>query len=184
MDYTKSSASISLCGTYRYRLTREWCELGISETWNWDRDEPFAVLFIMLNPSTADGDADDPTIRRCVSFARQWGYERMEVVNLFAARATQPKDLFGMQFPVGDYNEDHVASAIQSAGLVVCAWGNHGAYLAQDRVMLGWLAKHRHTARHEPHVLRFNANKMPAHPLYLRGDAKPVRWRPNGWVDL
>jgi hypothetical protein len=50
--------------------------------------------------------------------------------------------------------------------------------------MLGWLAKHRHTARHEPHVLRFNANKMPAHPLYLRGDANPERWRPNGWVDL
>ena len=184
MDYSEKSAVISSCGVYRYRLRREWRELGINEHWNWETDEPLSVLFIMLNPSTADADKDDPTIRRCVRFARDWGYERMDVVNLFAARSTNPVKLYNLKNPIGPDNELHVSAAIAQAGLVICAWGNLGAYTGQDQVMLAWLAKHRLSPAHEPYVLRLNANKMPAHPLYVPKQARPVRWFPVGWQDL
>ena len=184
MDYSNTSAVLSRCGTYRYRLRREWRELGISENWNWDTDEPLSVLFIMLNPSTADAQKDDATIRRCVGFARDWGYERMEVVNLFAARTRYPADLFGLAYPIGPDNEMHVSNAISEAGLIVCAWGNHGKHMGQDQVMLQWVANNRVSSRHEPHVLRFNANKVPAHPLYVPKATRPVRWFPIGWQDL
>ena len=75
-----STATLSLCRTYRYSLTREW-------------GSGLAVLFIGLNPSTADETLDDRTIRRCIAFARDWGYARLHMANLFAFRATEPRDM-------------------------------------------------------------------------------------------
>lgn len=90
------SAIISECGKYRYSLSRIWDENKAN------------VLFIMLNPSTADGDVDDPTIRRCIGFAKSWGYGGIYVGNLFAYRATDPKELLKVENPIGFENIHHL----------------------------------------------------------------------------
>ena len=103
-------AVLSECGSYRYALTREWADGK-------------CVAWLMLNPSTADADIDDPTIRRCIGFARQWGYGRLVVVNLFALRATDPRVLVRNADPVGSKNDFYIAKAMKEAQEVICAWG-------------------------------------------------------------
>lgn len=111
---TESSAVISADGLYRYRL---------------ERGDGTAVAFLMLNPSTADATHDDPTIRKCLGFAKRWGFERIIVVNLFAFRATDPRDLAAAHRRgvnvVGPDNVYHVEQAMRDSGLVVAAWGRH-----------------------------------------------------------
>ncbi|AYJ85746.1 DUF1643 domain-containing protein [Sphingomonas paeninsulae] len=187
-EYLKAGAVLSHCGKYRYRLWREW-RLGNSPHWDMFTDEagkpivdgageqwgePKSCLFIMLNPSTADAEQDDPTIRRCVAFAKAWGYDRMEVVNLFAWRATDPSEVLAMTAkgdPIGRDNQRHVELALDDAGLVVCAWGAHGGHIGQDETMLGWIDGH--WADPIPHALKVTKHGFPAHPLYLRADLKP-----------
>ena len=96
---------------------------------NWIGDEG-VVNFIMLNPSTADDNFDDPTIRRCVGFAKRWGYSGISVTNLFAYRATDPNDLIkllmtngGFRLAVGEENTVHLGREAKNAQLIVCAWG-------------------------------------------------------------
>ena len=96
--FMKSDAVISDCGKYRYRLTRKW---GYGRPCG----------FIMLNPSTADALHDDPTIRRCVGFAKAWGCGALIVVNLFAVRATSPREMMRADDPVGPENKEHVQRA-------------------------------------------------------------------------
>ena len=109
------SAEISPCGLYRYSLTRKW------EAWKG------TVNFIMLNPSTADAQEDDPTIRRCIGFAKAWGYGGIVVTNLFAYRATNPKELKKVDKPFGEHNHLYqLEAAVISSELTVCAWGAHG----------------------------------------------------------
>lgn len=190
--YYRAGATISPCGKYRYRLWREW-RLGNSPQWDmWTNDdgspvvdgagaqlgEPRSCVFVMLNPSTADASEDDPTIRRCVGFAKAWGYDRMEVVNLFAYRATDPRELLALSYkdePWGEHNEHHIESALDEAGIVICAWGAHGGHLGQDEEVLGWIAEHHRNLR--PHALRLTKGGHPSHPLYLPGDLKPFAWR-------
>lgn len=188
--YINSGAKISACGKYRYRLWREW-RLGNSTQWDmWTEDdgspaldgagqqigEPLSCLFVMLNPSTADGDQDDPTIRRCVGFAKALGFDRMGVVNLFAWRATSPKEMLAIgpdRDPVGHENSRHIQDALADAGLIVCAWGSHGGHLNQDETTLGWLQDGND--RDAPIVaLGLTKDGFPRHPLYLPADAKPV----------
>ena len=107
------AATISACTKYRYSLRRTWQEGGR------------VVCFIMLNPSTADADIDDPTIRRCVGFGKSWGYDALEVVNLFAWRETEPKFLITPSDPIGPDNDGAILEASGRAELVVCAWGSH-----------------------------------------------------------
>lgn len=132
-------------------------------------------VFIMLNPSTADGEQDDPTIRRCVGFARKLGFDRLEVVNLFAWRATAPSDLLAVppdRDPVGHENQRAVARALDDAGLIICAWGAHGGHLDQDETMLGWIEMANH--REAPVVaLGRTSAGFPRHPLYLPSSAIP-----------
>ncbi len=196
-DYLQASAQISPCGTYRYRLVREW-RLGNSPHWDmWQEDdgspcldgaghqigEPLSCVFVMLNPSTADGKQDDPTIRRCVAFAKAWGYDRLEVVNLFAYRATKPAHLLALNHddePWGPFNRDAVMDAVSDAGIVVCAWGAHGGHLGQDETVLGWIQDAVEIAaecdgRDIPIcALSLTKDGKPRHPLYLRGDLQPV----------
>lgn len=181
-EYIDVGAHISACGKYRYSLWREWRGTHDPKNWRWfgARDgagepigEPKACLFIMLNPSTADGTTDDPTIRRCVGFAKTWNYERLEVVNLFAYRATDPQKVLALSADeaIGPENQESVEDAIRDAGIVVCAWGAHGSYLGQDETVLGWCNGAKTFA------LGVTKAGNPRHPLYLRAATVPAPFR-------
>lgn len=157
------SAIMSADQLYRYRLTRDLGMMGDG-----------ACCFVMLNPSTADATNDDPTIRRCIGFAKQFGCGRLEVVNLFAFRATNPQDLFdsadaGIDV-IGRDNDKHIAEACNASRIVVCAWGNHGQYCGRDKDVLRVISAQQGTT---PQVLNINAKTgQPSHPLYLPGNAQ------------
>lgn len=177
--YVSSGAVLSADGRYRYLLWREWRGSHKPENWKWFGDvdgageplgEPKACLFIMLNPSTADGETDDPTIRRCLAFARSWGFERLEVVNLFALRATDPAKVLASDDAVGPENLDRVREAAEGAGMIVCAWGCHGGHLGQADTVLGWIGNRR------VYALGVTKEGHPRHPLYLKAETQPVLW--------
>lgn len=110
-----NGAIISECGRYRYLLWRQWGFGGSCAT------------FLMLNPSTANEAVDDPTIRKCIGFAKQWGMSGLRVVNLFAFRATDPNMLAKHDHSiVGPDNDTHLVAEFARAGLIVCAWGSTG----------------------------------------------------------
>lgn len=153
----RGEAIISECGRYRYRLARRW---GPGP----------AVLFIMLNPSTADAEQDDPTIRRCVGYAKALGAGSLEVVNLFALRATDPNELARDVAPVGPANNSHIWEAAQRAEMVICAWGAHPEARHRARQVVDLL----HAAGARPMCLRRTKAGHPAHPLYLPASARPV----------
>jgi hypothetical protein len=181
-DYIESGAQISACGKYRYRLWREWRGTHDPENWHWydgyDGEgkrigEPKSCVFIMLNPSTADGEKDDPTIRRCVGFAKAWNFERLEVVNLFAYRATQPAELLALRSeddPVGPENLEIIEDVAGRAGRIICAWGAHGGHMGQDETVLGWLER-------EAFALGLTIDGSPRHPLYMPTKAVPMPFR-------
>lgn len=157
-----SGAVLSDDGRYRYELTRTWGA------------EPQAT-FVMLNPSTADADVDDPTIRRCIGFAKSWGCGGLVVVNLYALRATDPADLWRADDPVGPDNDAHLALALylaaRSSGPVVAAWGAHAR---PDRVEL--FADVAASLGVPLLALKVTKAGAPGHPLYLRADAEPLPW--------
>ena len=154
----RRDAAISDCGRYRYCLWRQW-------------GEGPCVDFIMLNPSTADGKVDDPTIRRCIGFAKRWGAGSLRVLNLFAYRATDPKQLKAVDDPVGPDNDwwiqgyQDIPEPYEEPLYRVCAWGSGGRLLGRDREVLGMFNR--------IHALRLNTDGSPAHPLYLPKDLTP-----------
>lgn len=161
----KKTAIISTCGTYRYKLTR---------TWNPALPR---VTFIMLNPSTADADIDDPTIRRCINFAKSWGYGGITVVNLFAFRATRPDVMFtaireqGLD-AVGPENNKHIEDAIRGADKVILAWGANGHALDRAHEVSEMIG----TA----HCLETSGHGHPKHPLYIKAATTPKLLRYDG----
>lgn len=158
----EKTALLSDCGRYRYNLTRRWG----AEDW---------CLFIMLNPSTADASQDDPTIRRCMGFARKWGYGGLIVCNLFPLRATDPQELYSATYPasVGERNIAKVLSACAQANLIVCAWGNHGALRNAGAFCRKGLGEVHH---HRLFNLGVTGIYQPKHPLYLKADTMPILW--------
>ncbi len=161
INYLEAAAQISDCGTFRYTLTRVWnCE------------QPKCV-FVMLNPSTADGAQDDQTIRKCVKFAQGWGYGRLDVVNLFALRATDPKEVFKRYYesgdPVGPNNDRAIIDTVAGAALVVAAWGAKPMLLRQQEVL-------ELLADVPLHYLKLSKDGYPAHPLYQLDSTKPTLW--------
>jgi hypothetical protein len=155
-------ADFSPCRRYRCTLHREWN----------NRLPP--CVFIMLNPSTADDQQDDHTIRRCIGFAQRWGMGSLVVCNLFALRSTDPRALYQTPDPVGVDNDWHIMAeawgAARAGGTVVFAWGTHGALMDRgERVatMLSGLPV-------PPVALAFSKDGFPRHPLYVRGDVTPV----------
>lgn len=184
MKYVAAGAQISADGRYRYSLWREWRGTHDPANWRWMGVDgageplgyPLSCLFIMLNPSTADGEQDDPTIRRCVSFAASWKFERLEVVNLFAHRATSPRELLALgdaDDPVGPDNLAAFNAAMVRAGRVVCAWGSNGDHLDQARTALGWIDG----AFDELFALGVTRDGQPRHPLYVRAAAPLIAYR-------
>lgn len=155
MSEMERSADLSPCRTYRYALWRRW-------------GPGHYAMFIGLNPSTADEANDDPTIRRCIGFARSWGYDGLCMANLFSFRATHPADMKKAADPVGRDNDKAIATFSRGAGIVVAAWGAHGTYRRRDyyvRLLVPDL-----------HYLRLTKDGHPGHPLYLPASLRPVEW--------
>ena len=152
------SAIFSEDRRYRYLLTRR---VGTSQS---------RVLFVMLNPSAADEVRDDPTIRRCIAFARDWGFGLLEVVNLFALMSTDPKGLLAAEEPVGPDNDATIQAALQRADKVILAWGNHGSYHGERAAHVTKMALDVST----PHHLGLTKIGFPRHPLLVPGDTRPT----------
>lgn len=164
-DDIKRGATLSSCGLYRYELSRIW------------DDSRSPAVFIMLNPSTADAIKDDPTIRKCIGFARRFNAGGVIVGNLFAYRATKPADMMKAADPVGPKNQDYLERMCSDAtragqGFIVCAWGNHGTHMDQDRTFMGWLDRLAIT----PRALRISKDGHPGHPLYIPYDAPLIEY--------
>ena len=153
----EKSAILSADRKYRYVLTRIW-----------DEAKP-TVVFIGLNPSTADEEVDDETIRKCIGYAKRWGYGKLIMVNLFAFRSTDPSMLKRVEDPVGPDNGSYIQKCVSESNLVIACWGNHGKLLNRDKVLMGSL----------PNLvcLKRNKNGTPRHPLYLSKDITPMPYK-------
>lgn len=159
--WLESKAVFSRCRRFRYSLTRVW-----------DADAA-RVLWIMLNPSTADADSNDATITRCETYARDWGYGGIRVVNLFALCATFPADLIKAGFLVGPHNDVHIRRALRhlnNSDIVLCAWGRHAVGSARVARVLNLIA----ASGAEPLCLKYNKDGTPAHPGRLKRTLTPI----------
>lgn len=145
-----SGAIFSPDRVYRYALFRQW------------RDEDYWVNFLMLNPSTADEIANDPTVERCERRARSWGYAGLIVTNLFAFRSTDPSVMLSAPAPVGPDNDLTIVEHASRAALVVCAWGKDGAHMGRSTAVLELLRGVKLTA-----LKVSEKTGEPWHPLYL-----------------
>ncbi|AGY59282.1 DUF1643 domain-containing protein [Gloeobacter kilaueensis] len=145
----EGGAVFDASGAYRYRLWRRW-----------DQERPLLV-FVLLNPSTADAHRDDPTLRRCLAFARTWGYGALEVLNLFAWRSSDPRGLTCTPDPVGPDNDLYLLAACQPQRPVILAWGNWGSLQNRNRSVLNLIAGSR------LYCLGRTRSGQPRHPLYL-----------------
>lgn len=179
------SAVFSPCRTYRYQLWRIWDDkLYCPECkQEWDLDvcarcegsptkKPYCV-FICLNPSTADEVEDDPTIRRCINFAKSWGYGGLCMLNVFAYRATLPEVMKAQgEKAVGPDNKDHILSVAKDAGIVIAGWGTHGRFLCRGSIVRVWLK----AQGVKLHYLKLTSDGSPNQPLYLKSDLQPIPW--------
>lgn len=143
-------AEMSADGQYRYSLWRIW-----------DSSKPL-ILFICLNPSTADATTDDPTIRRCIAFASSWGYGGLYMGNLFAFRATNPAELYKAADPVGPKNDMRLFEMAFKCQNIVFAWGTKGVLLERNKVVSSKFPNSRCICKTKA--------EHPGHPLYLRSD--------------
>lgn len=142
---------------YRWTLAREW-------------DDSLPPLVVIgLNPSTADETEDDPTIRRCIGFARAFGCGSLRMLNLFAFRSTDPKGLRKVVDPIGPENDVWLKDACRYGSKVVAAWGAHGGYLGRDREV-------RRLLSGSLHHLGLTKDGHPRHPLYLKSDTPLTLW--------
>lgn len=161
----RRTATLSECGAYRYRLGRIMVEplplTDMGKAWY----QPQRVMaFVMLNPSTADAYADDPTIRRCVGFANRDGYDEICVMNLFAGRATKPDDLFKMIDPEGPDNYNHWRALKSSSATIICAWGADKRAVPQAEKFISAMRGR------DLHCLGMSKDGHPRHPLYLKAE--------------
>ena len=160
-DAARSVAIFSDCERYRYELPRVWDASGRR------------VLFVMLNPSTADEFKNDPTVERCERRARALGFGAFRVTNIFAFRATDPKVMRSTSDPLGPQNDAAITgSATGWADTIVCAWGNHGEHLGRGRVVESML---KATGR-PLHHLGVTGMGHPKHPLYISYSQGLIDW--------
>jgi len=155
----ESTAAFSPCRSYRYSLWRRWGP----------PDQGYA-MFVGLNPSTADEVDDDPTVRRCIQFAKDWGYGALCMTNIFAFRATDPAVMKAHPEPIGPETDAALVELAKNARVVVAAWGNNGVHRARDRQVVALL----------PNLSCLKVTKagQPWHPLYLSKALKPVPCTP------
>lgn len=175
IETSSGSATISADGKRRFTLGRRINDEAV----NWHR----VALFIMLNPSTADAADDDPTIRKCVGYAKAWDLARLEVVNLFSFRSPEPKALLDQHDTPHDVDQNLriIIRSARSAAKVVCAWG--GPY--QPRTLQRRIDERAQLVGHaliangiSAHCLETTKDAHPRHPLYLKGDLRPRPFTP------
>lgn len=162
------TTEFSPCRQYRYTLWRGWTladAMGISEFNSLAKFGNY-LMVIGLNPSTADETKDDPTIRRCIGFAKRWGFGALCMTNLFAWRDTDPEKMKGAAEPVGEANDLWLKLISEQAGMILAAWGNHGAHAGRDEFVRKFLPP--------LNCLGTNKDGSPKHPLYVKGDTAPV----------
>ena len=156
MSIIYKNATFSNCRKYRYSLSRIW-----------DKKKKL-VLFIGLNPSTANEEVDDPTIRRCVNYVENWGYGGLIMANLFAYRVTLPSGLKKVKYPIGEDNDKYIMTLSKKADITVAAWGNNGNLYGRDKQVFDLI----------PNLmcLKLNKSGQPAHPLYLKKNIKLTKF--------
>lgn len=154
-------AVLSPCRTWRYALWRDTGALGAEGT----------VLFVGLNPSTADEDRDDPTIRRCIHFARDWGYARMVMANAYAFRATEPSRLALADDPVGPENDAWLQELSGGSEERIVAWGASPHLTAEREAEV--LKVLTYNGTWSVNCLRQTKDRRPSHPLYLPASTRP-----------
>ncbi|NIZ15640.1 DUF1643 domain-containing protein [Phaeobacter sp. HF9A] len=156
-----SSAVYSDCERYRYSLTRIWEASGRR------------VMFVMLNPSKATEVQNDPTIERCERRARALGFGGFRATNIFAWRATDPRDMRAASAPEGPDNMRVLLEGVDWADMVICAWGTHGAHLDQGPRVAARLRQTGCALYH----LGLSKAGHPKHPLYIAYSQKPLLWQ-------
>jgi hypothetical protein len=166
LDALDMGAIFSPDREYRYVLWRRW------------NTALRTCTFIGLTPSTADETGDDPTIRRCIRFARDWGFGAMRMLNLFAYRATDPMVMRQAEDPIGPMNDRYIVETAQMSGLVVAAWGMHGRYLDRGKAVRDFFPVLSDVggslARRKPlYCLGTTSSGEPRHPLYLKASLRP-----------
>lgn len=159
------NAHISDCGNYRYWLTRDNPDPDAY------RDE---IVFVMLNPSTADAEKDDPTIRRLKGFCEKWKVKGFRVMNLYAFRATNPDDMLNAEDPVGPENDTWLKALTCPGKVVICAWGTK-AKPERCRKVVSLLKANGCRL----FCLGVTKDGFPKHPLYIPGNQKPLVYGTN-----
>ena len=160
-----SSATFSECRRYRYTLSRRWCL---------DKKK---VAFIGLNPSTADEFKDDATVRRCANYALDWGFGSLQMLNIFAFRATEPAEMKSEPEPVGPENDSYLVKVVQTVDLIVCGWGANGSHRGRNEEVLRLLSGF------DLHCLTVTKDGHPGHPLYLKKELRPVLFQERRRVE-
>ncbi len=152
----KSDAIFSEDNIHRYALIHEW-----------ELDRP-SLMIISLNPSAEDGELNNPTIRRCIGFAKRWGFGRLFITNLFSFKTSSPKDLFNSENPIGNKNDYWLKKLSKKVDKVVLAYGNHGKFKNRHEEILKII--------HDPYCIKKSKTGMPMHPLYLKYTEEPIRF--------
>lgn len=150
-----------ICGEFRYLLWRRVSEHGSRR-----------IAFVMLNPSTADAVRDDPTLRRCISFSRAWGFSTLLVCNLFALRTSRPATLLQVENPVGADNDAWLSAVVASVDTIVAAWGAAAVAEQRSAAVLALLR-----VQHDVQTLGHTASGAPRHPLYVPSSAGLLPYR-------
>ena len=160
LKYIQSDAVISPCDKYRYVLRRTW-----------DAQEA-SIGIVGLNPSTADANVDDATVLKCVKLAQHWGYGGIVLVNLFALRSTDKRQIKLRSDPVGPENDYEIRKALSTLNDVLVAWGNEGTYLDRSKAVQMLLVKLCKLT----YCIKRNKGGEPAHPLYQADDSPQIRF--------
>ena len=126
-------------------------------------------MFVGLNPSTADETKNDPTVRRCIGYAKDWGYGGLFMTNIFAYRSTDPHALLALDDPVGEDNDNALLKCYRESDIAIAAWGIHGVLQERDIAVMKLLPK--------LHYLKLTQSGQPGHPLYLPKNLKPIPWQ-------
>ena len=154
-------AEFSECRRYRYALWRTW-----------DPESPRRIMFVGLNPSTADEIVDDPTIRRCINFSKAWGYGGMFMLNAYGFRATDPKVMQATEEPVGSGNDAAFRKYRDQVQMIIAAWGVHCDPQREQRIF--------RILECPVHCLGTSKHGRPRHPLYMRSAVEPALfWSPD-----